>query len=439
MQKQLCIVLILLIGVSSFLFSSETKELNNGIDSKYNGMIITKIEFSGLKRTKESVVRAVMNIKEKDVYQKKEVAECYQRIQNLGIFSSVKFFVRVKDKDKIVLIIKVVDPWTLIPFIIPLFNSNTGLALGGGIMDSNFLGYGNKMLFVGNFNYKFGQGIDNFGVKMNYDFSFPDNNLFSYSVSGDISRNSDIEYDPDNKEKIVFNNEYLRLDLEFGVNYKVFQGLSVDLNIYGKYINNSVSINNENKEISPGEYYAVPELGLFYNTQNYSEGGTVVQGNLFYIDNYLYFNQKSNFFISDYVKTGIKWGFLWWNILNYVGQARYVFVIDDEKYFGGDGWVRGFNYKAISGDTGLFLNNEFRLKVFKWKNIGKFALAGISDTCFITDNFDYTKVKFYTGAGMGLRFYPAFLGGVKIRFDVAYNALDLSAGPEIIVNFDEMF
>lgn len=441
MRKQIWLIVILIILTNSFLFSSTDSLHQNGISPKYNGMKITRIEFSGLKRTKENVVRAVMNIKEGDIYNEKEVKECLQKINNLNIFSSVVFYAEEEDKQNIVLIINVTDPWTLIPFAFPQYNSNIGIDIAGGFMDSNFLGYGNSMSLVGDFNYSFKKSsIDSFGIQSSYNLSFPDNNSFSYPISGSIARDSTVDYSVNNKDEIIFSNQYLDIIFSGGISYKLLNNLYIGTILNVNYINNNISINTENKEKPKNEYYFYPDFHIALNNLNYSEGGSLINGTFISFANMFYFNFESNFFMSDLIQLDTKWGMLWLNnYLNYVGQFRYIYFINNYTYFGGDGWIRGFSYKEIQGNNALILNNEFRFKLFNWNKIGKVALAAILDSGYITNNFDFLGAKLYTGLGPGIRFYPAFLGGVKLRLDVAFNTADFTRFPEIIFDFDEMY
>lgn len=441
---------------------------NSGIDEKYNGKVITKIEFRGLKRTKLAVIDPKLEIKAGDIYDIKKIQELNTSIENLKVFSEVDFIVEdpneiieneeieiqndeeekdnqdSKSSEGIILVIQVKDPWTLIPLILPSYNTSSGFRLDGGLFDSNFLGL---MHF-----FKVGGGLSfytekdgwlyNYSAEIEYNMILPQLPKFTFSARSLFRKDIEKEYSLDKTDEIIWKNDHYDYEQSFGIDYQIFDFLTVGGHIEGMYKNNTVLVNEENRKESVHEGLWGTGTEISYNKMNYFEGGTILHGFKVNTQNTFYLNKGYNFSFLNKHNTTFTYGVNvkkpeWWLYFNYVGKVNYHYFHGKRENLGGGDRLRGFSSKDVQGNNGLFWNNEFRLTFLDTKFI---RLAGVAvfDTAVVIQDWDFQSTKWYGGFGPGIRLYPKFLGGLVLRTDIVWDVMNFDKGPQISFSLLEM-
>ena len=104
--------------------------------------LITSIEISGLKRTRKSTIRRIIEVQEGDAWSAEIEEEIRQNILAAGIFATKSLKINsMQEGSNYRIVIFVEDRWTLLP--IPVFFATDGLWRAGlTLFDANFLGYG---------------------------------------------------------------------------------------------------------------------------------------------------------------------------------------------------------------------------------------------------------------------------------------------------------
>jgi len=106
-------------------------------DPGATGLHLGRIEVRGTTRTRPSVVLKMAGIREGDPWNDEQKALCLRRLNHGRAFAEVELEERVLG-DRVDLVLKVQDKWSLIP--LPLFASGENRSVGGGLVESNFLG-----------------------------------------------------------------------------------------------------------------------------------------------------------------------------------------------------------------------------------------------------------------------------------------------------------
>jgi outer membrane protein assembly factor BamA len=103
-----------------------------------NGILtVRKITFEGLKRTRTSAVKHIVNVKEGDPWTDEIRDLMERRLNNYGTFQNIILKENV-DGDFVDLLIHLEDRWTLFP--IPIVTTGSGSSYGLGLFERNFFG-----------------------------------------------------------------------------------------------------------------------------------------------------------------------------------------------------------------------------------------------------------------------------------------------------------
>ena len=146
--------------------------------------VITKIEVTGLKRSRDALIEHICGVQPGDSLSEFNPAACKNRMMKTGLFSKVTITTAVIENHATIKI-HAEEKWTLIPMPFASSNSNNSMA-GFYLMDMNMLGL-NKKLFVGGM-------YSTYGWKTNLGIIAP--HLLSSNFTGGISSEvSDYRYE----------------------------------------------------------------------------------------------------------------------------------------------------------------------------------------------------------------------------------------------------
>ena len=122
------------------LFTIQVLAEHSVVHSLNKTPTIEKIIITGLKRTKESVVRRELLFTEEDELTTAALLESIQRLKNLRIFSKALPYLKLKEHNRVELTIEVEEKWTTIPFLNFSGGGDT-FYLNTGMYDINTLGH----------------------------------------------------------------------------------------------------------------------------------------------------------------------------------------------------------------------------------------------------------------------------------------------------------
>ena len=111
-----------------------------------NGPVISKISFTGLKRTKESFLEHSLKNYIGQRYNSKTKNNLESDLQAMNLFSSIDFSSSFADGGTVELNVSVKEKISFIPLPFAMYSSSTGFMVGGFVMDMN--AGGQKDMFV---------------------------------------------------------------------------------------------------------------------------------------------------------------------------------------------------------------------------------------------------------------------------------------------------
>ena len=127
---QFRIILIWIICIplfSSILFSGQDNKI----------ITVRSVTIEGLKRTRASAVRHIVNVKKGDPWTEETRELVERRLKNYGTFRNVSLKERIEG-DFVDLSIYLEDRWTLFP--VPIVTTGSGSSYGLGLFERNFFG-----------------------------------------------------------------------------------------------------------------------------------------------------------------------------------------------------------------------------------------------------------------------------------------------------------
>lgn len=103
------------------------------------GLPIRQIEITGLKYTKEFVVRRELVSREGEICTKENLAEDLKRLDQLGVFSAVEI-IPVPVEQEAIIIIDVYETFPYLPMVSTEITDENGISVGGGLKSLNLFG-----------------------------------------------------------------------------------------------------------------------------------------------------------------------------------------------------------------------------------------------------------------------------------------------------------
>ena len=123
----------------SFLGSAEGSPQSSGNPPSLYGRILERIEISGLRHTKRQIVVSELASKVGEPYLEANAERDLERLDRLGVFSSVAFQA-IAEGDEIVLQIEVRETFPYLPMLSIEITEENGTAVGPGLRSVNLLG-----------------------------------------------------------------------------------------------------------------------------------------------------------------------------------------------------------------------------------------------------------------------------------------------------------
>lgn len=111
--------------------------------------VISKIEIRGNQLTKNYIIEREIHHPVGVPFDSTIAQEDRNRIDNLGIFSDVQFYLSPADKGKLILTYFVVETWRIFPVPIIMYQEETGWSFGGMVMIKNFRGRNEYLQLLG--------------------------------------------------------------------------------------------------------------------------------------------------------------------------------------------------------------------------------------------------------------------------------------------------
>lgn len=108
-------------------------------DSAAAGTTVREIRISGLKTTKEYIVRRELSTKVGAPFDRATLDRDYERLDRLGIFSEIVIYPSL-DGDEAIVFIEVKETFPYLPIVSMSISDENGVSAGGGFKSVNFLG-----------------------------------------------------------------------------------------------------------------------------------------------------------------------------------------------------------------------------------------------------------------------------------------------------------
>lgn len=148
---------------------------------KFDGQVVEAIEIEGLKRTRRETIEWIIGTKRSALFSAKVLAADLQRLYNTGNLYDLEGTVQNGRAGQAVVKIVLKDKWTLFPAI-GAQGGGGSTTIGGGIFESNFLGYmTNASLMLWAFN-----GTTSYDLNFNQEYFYGTQTMWSIDVKDSI-------------------------------------------------------------------------------------------------------------------------------------------------------------------------------------------------------------------------------------------------------------
>lgn len=400
-------IFILLAVASAGLFAE-----NVGFYQENSGKIITKINLLGLKKTKKSVVRDILEVSEGEKLSGFNEEVFSQDILKTGILQKPKIEYSL-DGDKVVLDIHLKDKWTIIPGPIVLIGPDDQ-TYGALLYESNFLGL-NKSLYVeGAYSTK--NGI---AAAINYMEQSIIPGLLSGNIGGGVSTNKDIKYfdfkGNDRGEYSIFN-----VNSFAGLKYRVNKFNSIGLT--AKYLYYDID-NKSTKEFEGVDINQFFEGSLYYAADYQTYTSTICTG--FTGTTSVLFGaefEESDFYMD--LSAEAKYTHRFGNNLHLrVGGSLSLLnkPFLRESYWGNVDYSKTVISRSHDRHAAGGVEVEYPILNFSWAS---FTLLALFEGGVYNRN-DSNWVGYY-GPGAGIRMYFPWMSVPAMGFDYGFNMEDSS-------------
>ena len=369
-----------------------------------------------------------------------------QDLINLRIFKTVKAELIPSEADqddnskKYTLKLSVIDAWTFVPLLIPIFNSNDNFSLQLKVNYANFFGTLVNFRVDGDFGVGIDPVTDNFGVNFwNVETSFSNINIKGIAFTVSWVQAFDRAIKKDGVEVIeyyTFNKSdfYIATNFDLGSDYYYEAAPTFELTY------------NYRDKIGMGESYIKKEPQSY---GIYQKGG---RDQVNWVGNFQDGMHWETELISRVVpEDGFKGQLLfsnrWFTLINknmsYGNRVLAFTAIRDEIYELGE-YMRGVPDFNLSGMQGVFFNNSLPIKIFNWKNVMEAQLQPFSDFGIVFPagrSFSPEKDMRMT-VGCDFLIFPEKLTAINLRTTVGFDLFgpgDLSERFEILLSTSLFF
>lgn len=399
----LALLLLLLLGIggmqTTFANSQESVET------------IGSVRIEGLKRTKESVIRSLIDIEPGDILNKDTIVEIESTLQKSGIFASVTVAaLRDMVTGTTDLVIVIEEKWTLIP--IPFFSTD-GSDFNGGLflLESNLFGY-NKFLMTAVFG-----GTDGINGLLIYSDPSIANSLWSGSIVGGFGTSDEKTMKPDGTLIRSFTTNYQNISL--GIGYDLTPTTTLKGRIkYRQWVVEGFEAGLDTVAITDN-WYMEPSLELAYDNTRLSDvllvGTTAsLSGRYVTLENGWEMSTEISWsypVVKDHRLRLLASG--GWGTMPAIAE----FSTSDR-----DGY-RTLPYQATTADKWGSASIAYDLPIFKtsWGTgvISHYWEAGMYDT-------ETIQAQPFLGPGGSFRIYLKKVAIPAMGIDIAYNMIDPS-------------
>lgn len=434
----LFIALFLLLTLSQSSYSQEnTEDVNEPkvliTPKKAEGVIIASIEFEGNNKTSDDVIEDNLDIRENEIFSIDKLKNSLQNLKNLQVFIKIEVEINLNKNNQLVIIFKVEEKWTLLPYFLAGSGGGTSY-LVLGLYETNFIG----RLYTFNFTY----GCKNGNCSTFIYFRNPSVLGSRFNLVTYLTREHNIfhTYSRDREVTGTFANkkDMINVFTDIKVTPSLFLGfgaLFIDNEITDDGINSADTMTNKkNNYISPNTTSSIALEGrLTLGKINYD--GMKVDGVNFVsildttgqaydsqIDNYSSFSSTLLYYNSN-----INLGLLTIPLpkLSYLAIRSNISVtssdvLSQQYFIGGLDKVRGFYDGEFSGKFSSYSNFELRVPSYVNDYLA-IQHSIFSDIGYAANTFP-EMLSSHTGVsvGTGIRILPLKVNRVAIRVDYAY-------------------
>ncbi len=380
--------------------------------------IITRIEVTGLKRSKDSLIKHLCGIQPGDRLSEFNPVACKNSMMKSGLFSEVTIDTVISENSAVIHI-HALEKWTLIPMPFAASNSNSSMA-GFFLMDMNMLGL-NKKLFVG--------GIySTYGWKTNLGIIAP--HIGSSNYTGSIfSEISDYRYENADAKGEVYEQYDARLQKAgYSLGYKFFNMLT--LSVTGNYNNTDVYNRVDTTKDDIRDARALGQ-GLSLRIDTMRHTGTFLHGLYLRTDYTHGIPLGSTGAEYDSVESRLVYSFGGFSdhLVKFYGHAGTGDMPDAfEERIGGKPGFRALPPEQIPADTyaGGFIAYEIPWLYLSW---GTITAQGYWENGMYSRT--ESPVTYFYGPGGGFRLYLKKIAIPAVGIDTTYNfeerSLEMSA------------
>ena len=226
---------------------------------------VSEIQFIGLKKTKEYVVKREVHHSIHQSLDSTLATQDRDRIDNIGIFSDVQWRSIPLENGSIILQFSVTESWNNMKGAMPMYSEEYGWSVTGGYVIKN-LGGRNQMLEIGG----------SIGGQNNYGFRFYDPWVFGDHVSAEIglgkSTNDHLFLNVVKKVSSLsfgmgrYFNKYYRTNFEVELEKKIFTNDDAVNNDVFKYISLFGSLGYDSRDV-----YSNPSKGIKIKNSLYGQ------------------------------------------------------------------------------------------------------------------------------------------------------------------------
>lgn len=403
-----CCTVILLLFISFAVYAKPPSTTTTGVR-------LGEIQIEGLKRTKLSVVRALIPLEKGQIIFQEDVENVETVLLKSGIFSSVSLSLTPQTQDSTPipvsdLVVTVEEKWSLIP--VPYFTSD-GESFNGGLflIEANLFGYNTFLMTAV---YGGTNGLRGLLVYSNPSIA---RSAWSHTLTGGFGTSDSAVYLPNGTLVRAFTSRYLNIGAGIGYSFTPQLDMSANATFRDWKIQNTET-GIDSVPLTDSTYIE-PEISLRYDDTRLADVLTVgTTASL---------SSRFLFLESGWEVSGdLSWSLAIWETqrLKFMLSGGYgeMPALAETDIDGKDGYRT--LPKSSSADRWASITTGYDLPIFRtsWGVgiIGHFWEVGMYDTDVIAEP------QIFGGPGAGFRLYLRKVAIPAVGVDIAYNMFDPS-------------
>ncbi len=383
--------------------------------------VIEAIRFEGNDVTQEIVMLREMIVKPGDVADKEKIQRSVQNIMNLGLFERVTYRTEPgKDANSIVLVVKVIERYYLIPLPTARLNDNSQLEYGVKLRWNNVWGMNHRL------NWDLINKGSNLGVNQftdNFEYLIPRPFSSRYELKMNLNYERKADDDPVNGEQLQLSTSFgfdvLKWLGKEGVSQGLFAGGGIQYGLKKiTSINSSTVVPAQSQDAiiyasrigyAGIEEYEFNRAGVFLQYKieisRDDKPGFSTPFVKYEID---YTNIRS---IGDYPPSNFNYDIA-------IGSSNNDVLGDKAFSIGGNTNLRGYETSAYRGNAMLRVNTEYLSAFTDSPALRKVFFIDFGDAEEKLGDIKLSTLKF--GVGTGIRWKVRRFVGLDVRVDIAY-------------------